>query len=301
MGRAIPVDARIIDWRTRDGWICRRLDWPRRDGGHGLGRLVFAGGRGDFIEKYLEAYHHWHRRGWNVTAFDWRGQGRSRGDRSPQGFAAMVDDLAALLEELGLERPLVAIGHSMGGHLLLRTLIERRSEIDAAVLVAPMIRVNASPLPASFAPAITRLLCRIGLADRPVWKSRAPALAPGSRRQQFLTSSRDRYADEAWWWGEAPEMKLGAPSWGWMREAWNSASAWFTPTNFASIDVPLLLIGSDTDRLVDPRAIREAADRLPRAELVMYPEAGHEILREADAVRDDALARIDAFLDEQAR
>jgi len=33
----------------------------------------------------------------------------------------------------------------------------------------------------------------------------------------------------------------------------------------------------------------------------MFPDAAHEILREADPVRDRALARIHAFLDEHAR
>ena len=88
------------------------------------GSLIFANGRGDFIEKYLEAYAHWHGRGWNVTAFDWRGQGGSRGAGfGYESFDLLIDDLAALLADWreGNPGPHVAIGHSMGGHLLLRT------------------------------------------------------------------------------------------------------------------------------------------------------------------------------------
>jgi lysophospholipase len=65
--------------------------------------------------------------------------------------------------------------------------------------------------------------------------------------------------------------------------------------------VPVLLIGTDRDRLVSPEAVRDAARWLPRAELKMYPDAAHEILREADPVRLDALATIDHFLDEHGR
>ena len=125
--------------------------------------------------------------------------------------------------------------------------------------------------------------------------------APGSRRQHLLTSSPERYADELWWWEQQPGLNLGAPSWGWMRAAYRSTAATFTPAKLRSVDLPVLLIGTERDRLVSPEAIRIAAALLPRGELKMYPDAGHEILREADPIRHDALATIEAFLDEHAR
>ena len=68
----------------------------------------------------------------------------------------------------------------------------------------------------------------------------------------------------------------------------------------AQVQTPVLLLGAERDRLVEPRAIREAAARLPAAELLMFKGARHEILRETDDVRLEALARIDAFLDARA-
>ena len=60
----------------------------------------------------------------------------------------------------------------------------------------------------------------------------------------------------------------------------------------------MFLVASTADRLVSFAAIERAARRMPRAELVRFgPEAAHEILREADPVRDKALRRIDDFLD----
>jgi len=152
--RVHPSGAAFGRWLAPDGWPLRRMDWRRE--GQARGSLIFANGRGDFIEKYLEAYAHWHGRGWNVTAFDWRGQGGSRGAGFGfERFDVLIDDLAALLADWR-ERtpgPHVAIGHSMGGHLLLRCLVERRPDLDAAVLVAPMIGVNSAPTPAWLAPA----------------------------------------------------------------------------------------------------------------------------------------------------
>ena len=65
--------------------------------------------------------------------------------------------------------------------------------------------------------------------------------------------------------------------------------------------MPLLILAAAEDRLVSTPAIRRIAARIPGARLHVYgDEAAHEILREADPVRLDALRRIDAFLDEVA-
>ena len=53
-------------------------------------------------------------------------------------------------------------------------------------------------------------------------------------------------------------------------------------------------------RLVRPDAIRDAAALIPGAELLMFEDAAHEILREKDAIRLEAFAAIDSFLDRHA-
>ena len=50
-----------------------------------------------------------------------------------------------------------------------------------------------------------------------------------------------------------------------------------------------------------PPRSRARRGSCPHAELETFADAAHEILREADPVRDAALARIDAFLDAHAR
>jgi len=298
-----PAGARFGIWPAPDGWPLRRMDWPQDGQGKARGSLVFAAGRGDFIEKYLEAFAHWHEGGWNVTAFDWRGQGGSLGAGFGfESFDVLVDDLAALLAGWCAHAPgpHVAIAHSMGGHVLLRALIERRPALDAAVLVAPMIAVNSAPTPSWLAPTVANAMCGLGLGPMPMWKTVPAMRRPGAQRQRNLTGSLERYEDEAWWWEREPAWNLGAPSWTWLRAAFRSASA-FTPAALAGVDIPVLLLGAKRDRLVSAGAIARAARRLPRAELEIYAEAAHELLREADPVRLAALARIDAFLDRHAQ
>lgn len=301
--RTLPGDARLFDWRAPDGWVLRRMEWTQSARHSARGNLLFVNGRGDFIEKYLEAYRWWHARGWNVDAFDWRGQGRSHGDiagGNVLSFDPLVEDLAALIADWreGSPGPHAAVAHSMGGHLLLRALAEREVSLDAAVLVAPMIGVNSAPLSPSLAPLITDFMCLFGWRDMPLAKASEPG--PGARRQRVLTGSPERYADEAWWWEQEPGLNLGVPSWGWMRAAYRSSAA-FTSAKLARVKLPLLLIGTERDRLVTASAIRRAAALIPGARLHMYADARHEILRDVDSVRLDALARIDAFLDEHAR
>ena len=302
--RKLPAGAVIGRWPAPDGWAYRRMDWRQPPATGARGSLLFAGGRGDFIEKYLEPCHHWHRRGWNVAAFDWRSQGGSRGDIKGghlDSFDPLVDDMAALIEDwrAGTPGPHAAVAHSMGGHVLLRTLAERRPRLDAAVLSAPMVAINTAPLPYWAAWWTASARCLFGMARQPAWKPRKAVAPVGSARQRVLTSCPQRYEDELWWWEREPGYHLGSPSWGWLAAAYRS-SARLTPGALAGIGVPVLLIGTERDRLVSPVAIRQAASLIPGAELEMYREARHEILREADPIRLEALARIDDFLDRHA-
>ena len=235
-----------------------------------------------------------------MTAFDWRGQGHSRGGiegGNVASFDPWIDDLAALIAAWRTEGPgpHVAIGHSMGGHLLLRTIVERAPGLEKAVLVAPMIDVNSGPIPPWLAPRLARAMCLIGQGKRSMWKAK-PLFRPGSIRQRNLTGSLARYEDELAWWKAEPDLVLGTPDWGWLCAAFRSARA-FAPRRLASVDLPILLIGTERDKLVSPEAIRRAAASLPKAELMMFPDSAHEILRESDPIRDSALARIDAFLE----
>jgi lysophospholipase len=303
--RTIPAGAAFSTWAAPDGWPYRLLHWPQEPGKAVRGSLLFAGGRGDFIEKYLEADAHWHERGWDVTAFDWRGQGGSRGavvGGHLDSFDPLVEDLAALIADWRTRTPgpHVAIGHSMGGHLLLRALAERKPPLDAAILVAPMVRINSGPVPGWAAAWTASAMGAFGFAEQSAWQVPEVPAPAGSLRQSILTGDRKRYEDELWWWKKEPGFDLGAPSWGWLRAAYASIDR-LTPALLEEIDLPVLLVGTDRDKLVSPEAIREAAASIPHAELLMFPDAAHEILREADPVRHRAFERIDAFFDAHAR
>ena len=301
--RAYPPGASVGFEPARDGWPLRRFDWPA--GADASGSILFQGGRGDIIEKYLESFVHWHERGWSVTAFDWRGQGGSgRFLDDPSighcpDFGIWIDDLAGFVADWQKRTPgpHIVIGHSMGGHLLLRGLAERRIAPDGAIFVAPMLGFETGPLPVGFSAWIVRQTARFR-PERSAWKVNERPGAARLARQPFLTHDDARYSDELWWKSEKPELALGPPSLKWLEQAYSSVVRLSAPGAVEHIAIPVLFIGTEGDRLVKPGAIPEFAARLPRATLKMFgPDVAHEILRESDAARDEALALIDAHLD----
>lgn len=301
--RAHPADARFRQWTAADGWPLRILE---REGA-GQGTILFAGGLGDFIEKYLEPLDEWHRAGWRIVSLDWRGQGRS-GRLGPrrvahvESFEAHVDDAAALIAELrgSAPGPLVAIGHSMGGHIFLRAMAEGKARPDAAVLVAPMLGLHTGPVPEALAHWLARARVLAGQGRNAAWDPDKRLAFTSAARQRVLTGCRERYGDEGWWRETDPELGLGPPSWGWLAAAFVSTRGLARQGGLERVDLPILLLATRRDRLVDTRAIEAAAVRMPRAEILILEGAGHEILREADTHRLPAMRAIAGFLDRAA-
>ena len=303
--RAIPAAATITRWQAPDGWSHRRFDWAAPANVRPRGSLLFQTGRGDIFEKYLETFAHWHVRGWSITAFDWRGQGGS-GRCTPAGdcghidrFETYLDDLTAFWSQWTAEGPRVLIGHSMGGHLALRGVVERRVDPAACVLVAPMLGLR-SPIGPRFGERMARVLSAMGSPLRPAWKGneRPHTVRP---REAMLTHDPARYSDELWWQGTDAALRTGPPSWRWVIDAFRSTRELRADPRLAEVRVPIQMLVADADALVDPRAAIEVAGRLPDIELLRFgAESAHEILREADPVRARAIAAIDAFLDARA-
>lgn len=301
--RAHPAGATVSEWQAADGARLRSFAWGPPPGAPVRGSILFQSGRGDMFEKYLELFAHWHARGWSVTALDWRGQGGSaRLGRHPRtGHVARFEDFLLDLEGFATGwasaavGPQVVVGHSMGGHLLLCALVERRLHPAAAVLVAPMLGLR-SPLGQLGGQWVARLMARLGAPDRPAWKSNETPIARAGR-QELLTFDDARYADEIWWHDSKPELVTGPPSWRWVAEAFASTRALARDPRLPQTDVPVLAMVAEADRLVDPAVALKLLAKLPDAQVERFgPEARHELLREADPVRARAVALIDSFL-----
>lgn len=305
--RAIPVEARESSWEAPDGYALRRIDWPADL--KARGSILFLPGRGDFYEKYIETLEQWKRAGWRVTAADWRGQAGSGrlGDDAVTGhigdFSQWVDDLAALWRDWKASTPAphILAAHSMGGHVVMRALVDHVVDPDAVVLSAPMLGMSGPPLPLPVLQGVAKLMCMVGKPTRPAWKwSEKPGEVP-ARRRDLLSHDGERYADELWWREKRPQLVMGPGSWGWVERAYASARVLERKGALEAVQIPVLVISTSNDKLVSHPAAVRAAERLPKGELVAFgKESRHEILREVDAVRDKAMTAIAEFLDRVA-
>jgi lysophospholipase len=305
--RKIPDDSVESMWAAKDGWKIRRIDWKAVNAPRGS--MLFFPGRGDHYEKYLETLAYYADAGWNVTAIDWRGQGGS-GRLLADRHVGHIDDFATWIADLAefwqiwiasTPGPHVVLAHSMGGHIAMRALAKGVVDPVAVAMSAPMLGIQTGGLPLGVNQAAAKLMCAIGRAEQPAWKVSEKPLSPMSLREKILTHDDQRYEDELAWWQLRPEVKLGPPSWRWVERAIASIRLLDEPGRLEKISTPILLLATHADQLVSTPRIITDSKRLPHAEILLFgSEAAHELLREADGVRDKCLSAINAFWDKHA-
>src|SRR5207302_8367727 len=81
-------------------------------------------------------------KGHQVVAVDLQGHGRTADIDRPIDARLMADDIAALIDHLGLERPDV-VGYSLGGGVALHTAVRHPAKIRRLVAVSANIRPDA--------------------------------------------------------------------------------------------------------------------------------------------------------------
>lgn len=303
--RAIPAGAREWRWALPDGHEIRRIALPPRADAPPRGSLLFMPGRADFYEKYLESLVEWADAGWHVSAADWRGQGAS-GRMTADPLVGHITDFSIWIADLGAlwrdwvnttPGPHVLVGHSMGGHLVLRGVADGAASPDALVLSAPMMGF-VTAVPQVIQHFYARIMCRIGKPERMAWEASEKPGSDTADRVTLLTHDADRYADELWWRAARPELEIGPASWRWVERAVASIEHLRAPGALEAVMAPVLVLGARQDALVAWHAVEQAAERLPRGELVAWgPEARHELLREVDSVRGSVMAAMTGFLD----
>jgi pimeloyl-ACP methyl ester carboxylesterase len=105
------------------------------DGGAGKPAFVFVHGWAcdrSFFAPQAEHFARRHR----VVSVDLRGHGESDKPSGPYPIAAYADDIACIIEQLGLGKT-VAVGHSMGGKVVLQLAAAHPGCVAAIVMVDP--------------------------------------------------------------------------------------------------------------------------------------------------------------------
>ncbi|MGL5010233.1 MAG: alpha/beta fold hydrolase, partial [Paracoccaceae bacterium] len=239
----------------------RAAYWPASTNGTDKGTVLLLPGRTEYIEKYGRAAADLARRGYGTVAIDFRGQGLA--DRilpdpikgHVGSFADYQLDMAALLQWVqseGLPQPLFLLGHSMGGSIGLRALINGLP-VRAAAFSAPMWGIKISPVMRPLVAPIARIMSALGrsLAFAPT-TGPIPYVAKAAFAGNVLTKDRGMWDYMVAHLAAAPGLALGGPTVRWLQLAVADCAA------LAALPSPRLpvycALGTD-ERIVDVAAI----------------------------------------------
>ena len=198
------------------------------------------------------------KRGYRLISYDARGHGRSSPAPSYE-YADLVEDLAAVLDHLELERTAL-VGSSMGAATAMAFTLEHPERVPALVQITPAYTGYA----------------RTGNADGEAWEKLAGALDEGIDRfvevAQAPAGLPERWRDVA---REASRQRmerhedLTAVAQA-LREV-PSSIAWKGLDPLSELDIPVLVVGSqdDSDWLHPLGVAEEYCRKLPRGELVV--------------------------------
>jgi lysophospholipase len=293
---SVPVDLKSsYVAATRYGFldgVGARLRYACWDAaGKARGTVVLMTGHTEFIEKYAtEVVGELLGRGYAVMAMDWRGQGLSdrplpdRGKSHIDDFATYVADFQLFLEQLVIPqapRPMLALAHSMGAHIVLRALAENGAgPFSAGVFVAPMTGLKREGL----LRAMLRLVpVRARLEEH--YLTGIGVLHAQAFAGNVLTHDERRFRFTKQWFAADPRLALGGPTLGWCRQAARSMILMRSPGFLERLGMPALVLSAAQDALVDSATHAPVARRLPRGAFLSVAGSRHEIMMESDAIR----------------
>jgi lysophospholipase len=301
-----PAGSEAALVKTSDGLRLRVARWGNAEiDGACPGTVVVFGGRGEFIEKYFEVVGELLGRRFAVVVLDWRGQGGSARelDNPRKGhvddFALYERDVAALrtyLEEERSPQPIYALAHSMGAAILLNLARRRELDfVDRMVLTAPMIDIYGLRHP-MFARWLAEGLDILGFGTAFIPGGGETSVSTKRFEGNVLTSDLRRYMRAANVIAAAPQLGLGDPTIGWVNSAFRAMARFADPEFPRRTLTPILVIASGADRVVDTPAVERFSSRLKAGRVLVVPHAGHEIMMERDAFRQQFWAAFDAFI-----
>lgn len=302
--KAIVREEKRIE--TPDGMTLRATAWknenPRSDGL----KVVLLQGRASFTEKHLETVDDLLARGIDVYTFDWRGHGKStRTLSNPQkvhikSYDPYLNDLEQFMTEIVHAKPddfILFMGQSFGGHMAVRYLAEKENIVKGAVLLAPMLDVHTDPFPYTFARGVSQILCAVGLDEMYAFGYGDFDPKKASFEKNRNTHDKRRYARQTKLCEEHMDLVSGGPTFGWVKAMFESIDHTNRPEFLNRIKVPVLLINSGQDKVVNPLRDRELCQLMGNCTLKTYVDSYHNILNETDEIRARFWQDFDAFLE----
>jgi alpha-beta hydrolase superfamily lysophospholipase len=268
-----------------DGLELYTQRWRPAGGGPPKATLAVVHGFGEHSGRYGNVVDWFVPKGYAVHAFDLRGHGRSPGQRGyVNRFSDYTGDVRAFLAVASREepgRPVFLVGHSMGGPIVLNTVLHDPSGLAGVVASGALL----AQLPVS--PGLT-LLAKVMSRIRPNFTAKAgPKSGP-----DVATLSRDpavikAYLDDPLVHGLGT-ARLGTEL---------TAAIDWTQAHAADLALPLLMVHGGADRLCLPEGSRTFFDHVTFADKERREYEGyyHEVFNEVG--KEQVLADVEAWIE----
>ncbi len=269
-------------FEARDGVKLYRRGWGKPDKGvvlivHGFGEHI---GRYNFLVDALS------QRGYAVEGFDCRGHGKSGGPRGHvDRFSQYIDDLDLFFHlvqsEYPLDKPIFLLGHSQGGHVVLRYGIEfPKLSIAGMVTSSPFLGLTMK------VPFLKVLASR--LASR-IWPTFSQ---PTGLDERFLTHD-SQVVEET----KRDPLYVRRATARWYQETLKAQAE--TLRRAPEFRYPLLMQQAGEDLIVSKEAAKKFFDSIQSNDLrrIEYPGYFHEIYNETPDRRGPVFEDLLTWLD----
>jgi lysophospholipase len=299
----LPKGTEIYAAHTRNNMRIRAMTAPplTQDS---KGTVVILNGRADFVERYFETMGDLQSRGYHVAGFDWRGQGGSqrllkdhlRGHI--RSYREYDEDLRAVMEGVITKNcpgPYYAIGHSTGGHILLRAL-SRQTWFKKAIVTAPLMELRYGSWPKSIAFLLAAMATAVGFG----W-----CYLPGFKKPPFLlrefdgnplTTDKRRWDRDVRTLQEHEALGVGGPTFAWLVATILSFKDLHSRRKGQGLNCPVMMVLAGREYIVDNAAAHRFAVHMPGVSMVTIGQSMHEIMLENDVVRKEFLAAFDSYI-----
>lgn len=289
-------DPATAHWaETSDGVRLRVGVWEQQGA---RGTVLIFPGRTEYIEKYGCVAAEFAKRGLASAAIDWRGQGLADRllDNPLTGhidhFPDYQKDVATMMRaarSLNLPRPYFLVGHSMGGCIGLRAVMEGLA-VQAAAFTGPMWGINIAPLMRLPARVLSTLMPYINQGQRlPFGTTAEPYVLTSPFDDNQLTTDEEMYNMMRDQVTAHPELKLGGPSYIWLREALAETKHL---SERAAPNLPSIAYVGSNERIVDIPRIHTRMENWKGSQLRTVEGGEHEVLMERPALRTPILDEI---------
>lgn len=276
--------------------------------GTARGTIVVVPGVTSSPELEFELHRHFLDQGLAVWGIEMPGHGKS-GRWLPNSHKVYIDDFAtytAAIRHLRSKvmqsdpnQPVLLMGTSMGGHIVMRYAGEYQGDFDGVIAQVPMLDVVTGDLPRWLVRSLAWAGDNLGFSESYIPGHGDWNLVPEADYdldKSCCTSDPERDGIGTFWRMQEPALQMSGMTYGWFNKAYQSMAMVNEPEFLESIKVPLLMMSAGQDTLVVSDAHPPACALLPDCQLTVYPASRHVPTIERDDIRDKAMGDIDAFL-----